>query len=272
MPPPEVLPVDGGVLGLEVRGRGEPVVVGLHGAGAAPAEVADLLAPAGGTAVLPWLRGHGPSVTDDGRRLTWARLADDLRRVLRASGARRAVGVSIGAATVLRLLAEEAAADRAAPLEAVVLLAPVVLDEPAGTALPAARRRVEALQAAARDDDLVAVQRLLASDVPEDLRDDPAVRRALAERAARLVAGQTPSVLGELLHDAPLDAEHLSALGRVRVRATVVGQEGDALHPAAVARRYADVLPGAVLHLHTTHAPFGSDRAAQVRLLADALR
>jgi pimeloyl-ACP methyl ester carboxylesterase len=104
------VPVPGGRIAFRERGTGTPLVF-LHG-GTGTGEhdwgqVAGLLSPRFRTVVLD-LRGHGHSADDD-QTLGLGRFGLDVRHVLRAIGAPRAVliGFSVGGNTLLKLLSRD---------------------------------------------------------------------------------------------------------------------------------------------------------------------
>ena len=147
-----------------VTGAGEPVTVFAHGLGNGIAETRPLGSAVTGRQVFFQFRGHGRSSAPDGR-WTYADLARDLRAVADLTGATRALGVSLGAGALCRLLADDP--DR---FERVVLFLPAVLDEPrpAGPR-PARPRLLEAIEAG----DAGEVARALAAEIPADLRNTP---------------------------------------------------------------------------------------------------
>ena len=108
---PTERPTPGDVL---VSGGGAPVTVFAPGLGASIAETRPFGSGVAGTRVF--LTFHGR---------TYADLADELRRSADAAGARRAVGVSLGAGAIMRLIAT--APDR---FERLVLVLPASLDSP----------------------------------------------------------------------------------------------------------------------------------------------
>ncbi len=91
---------------IESYGLGEPVTVFAGGLGASIPETRVLASGVRGTRVFFDFRGHGAAgdpVDDD---WSYAALTADLRAAADVSGATRAVGVSMGAAALLGVLAE----------------------------------------------------------------------------------------------------------------------------------------------------------------------
>jgi 3-oxoadipate enol-lactonase len=111
----------------ESYGSGEPVTVFAGGLGATIAETRVLGSGVRGTKVFFDFRGHGTTGMPADGDWSYDALAGDLRRVADAYGATRAVGVSMGAAAILQLLADEP--DR---FSRNVFYLPAILDEPRG--------------------------------------------------------------------------------------------------------------------------------------------
>ena len=222
---------------IQTTGAGAPVTVAAHGLGASIAETRPLLSGVTGTRVFPAARGHGRSALPD-EPFDYAVLADDLRAVADAHGAVHALGVSMGAGALLRLLS--AAPDRFAR---VVLFLPAAIDTPR---TDAAVRRLGALAAALGTGELAAVEREVLHEIPPDLRELPAARAYVATRARFLLT--SPGVvraLRVLPGVAPVDDR--AALAAVTAEVLVLAQEQDELHPSQVARELVGVLPRARL-------------------------
>lgn len=226
-----------------------------HGLGASIAETRLLASGVPGTRVFFASRGHPPTTSPAGTRLGYPELAGDLDAVARRCGARRAVGVSLGAATLLTLLAREP--DR---FERVVLFLPAVLDRvraDAGTAL------LGELAAAIEDGDPAGVAAVLAAQLP----DLPGVADYIEDRSAQLAGSPVAQVLRAVLPAVPVADR--AELNRVRAPVLVIGQEGDPVHPAGVARAVAAALPAARLELFDQGAALWRSRA-RLRVLISA--
>lgn len=239
-PPTELLRTPAGHL-LEVlaTGHGEPVTVFAPGLAGGIPDTRPLGSGVPGRKVFTQLRGHGRSSAPPGP-WSYADLAADLGVVADATGATRALGVSLGAGALAGLLV-----DRPDRFERLVFFLPAVLDVP--RAEPN-RSRLDGLLAALASGDPDRVARALSVEVPEPLRDTVAVRAYLRERAADLLrhglAGQLATLTGQV------PVPDLSVLRRVTVPALVIGAAGDDLHPAAVAERLAAALPRSTLHVY----------------------
>jgi pimeloyl-ACP methyl ester carboxylesterase len=225
------------VAGVEVAvvGDGLPVTVFAHGLGGSSVETRPLATRTPGTRVLLTFRGHGKSDAIDGG-WTYDDLADDLAAVADAFGATGAVGLSLGAGALLRLLTREP--DR---FQRLAFVLPAALDESRDD-LATARllRLADALIAG----DEAQVVRLLLDDVPAAVRDRGGTKLLVDRRARQLMGTSPPYPRGT---DSPLT--RLDALSRVTTPALVVGQVDDALHPSAVAERLVAALPQAELLL-----------------------
>src|SRR5262245_6200948 len=111
-------------LHVEVDGAGPPVTVFAHGLTNSCRELAPFTPSLRGTAVRFCFRGHGHS-SAPATGYGFADLASDLDVVARAYGARNAVGTSLGAGAIMRLLEHDP--DR---FDRIVMLLPASLDVP----------------------------------------------------------------------------------------------------------------------------------------------
>lgn len=250
-----------GPLEVQTTGSGAPVTLAAHGLGASIAETRPLLSGVAGTRVFAAARGHGGSPLPAGP-LDYAALAADLLAVAGDAGATQALGVSMGAGTLLRLLS--ASPDR---FERVVLFLPAAIDAPR---TDAAVRRLAALADALDSADLAAVEREVLLELPPDLRDSPVARTYVATRARFLRASPGAGrALRELPDVAPVTDR--TALAAVSADVLVLAQEDDALHPAQVARELVGVLPRARLAVFDRPGVVFRERARLRTLVSDFL-
>ena len=218
-------------LELLATGTGTPVTVFAHGLGGSIATTRPFASGVSGTKLFPHARGHGGSSRGP---MTYAGLAADLAEIAGAYEATRALGVSMGAGTLLRLAAAEPRR-----FERLVLVIPAVVDGPRDAGTAAYWRRV---WAAAPEE----LARMLAAEIPAEAREaaaawiDEQVRTYTNRRSRRLFM--------ELAADRPVEDE--AVLKEVDTPVLVIGQEGDPRHPADVARRLAELLPRAELHVY----------------------
>ena len=240
-PPPTrlVRTPSGESLEVLVTGAGEPVTVFAPGLAAGIPDSRPLGSGVPGRKAFLQLRGHGRSSAPSGP-WTYADLAGDLAFAAEATGAGRALGVSLGAAALTRLLA-----DRPDRFARVVFFLPAILDVAPGAA---SGTRLAALLAAVASGDPERVAAAVALEVPEPLRDTAPVRGYLRQRATDLLRHGLAPQLATLAGQVPVPDP--AVLSRVTVPALVIGATGDDLHPAAVARRLAAALPNSTLHVY----------------------
>jgi pimeloyl-ACP methyl ester carboxylesterase len=234
-----------------VTGAGVPTTVFAHGLAGSIAATRPLGSAVEGRRVFFQFRGHGRSDAPPGP-WTYADLARDLRAVADLSGATRALGVSLGAGALSRVLAESPAR-----FERAVFFLPATLTEPAPEA--GARRWIADLVSAVGEHDASAVAEALEFEVPPSLRGTPAVWAYLRQRVEQLGRdGLAPAVEDLVGAAAVVDA---SALRSVTAKALVIAAEGDAQHPVSVARELAGLLPEATLHVYERSGPLWNARA-----------
>jgi pimeloyl-ACP methyl ester carboxylesterase len=255
-----LLRTDSATVEYACYGTGEPVTVFAHGVSASIPETRPLASGIAGTRVFLHFRAHGASEALDDR-YDYPVLAGDLRAVADASGATRALGVSMGSAALMHLLLETP--DR---FERAVLFLPAILDEPRSDVGFERLERMADLIDAEEADELAAE---LAEDLPEDLRDRPHVDRFVHDRAESLVGTQLGSLMRVLPTQTPM--QDRSQLARLTLPVLVIGQEGDEVHPASVAREIAAELPNAQLEIFSEGSALWDDRKALRRLLSNFL-
>jgi pimeloyl-ACP methyl ester carboxylesterase len=225
-------PAQGRVAGLDflVLGSGGPVTLFLHGLAGSVADTRVLARTVTGTRVLLTSRGHGGSAPFEAP-WDYDLLAADVAIVADHVGADRAVGVSLGAGTLLHLAAAQP--DRFAKL---ALVLPAALDRARGE--DGAALRLRRLADGMTSADVPGLTELLLEEVPAALRDSRGAR-ALMARRARELAGAVPPWPRPAVR--PVD--DATALRHVSAAALVVAQEDDPLHPVAIASEVADALP-----------------------------
>lgn len=208
-----------------VTGTGLPVTVVAHGLGATLAETRAMASGVEGTKAFPEARAHGDAPLPE--RPGYDELADDLLAVADHHQARQAIGVSMGAHTLLRIASRQP--DR---FDRLVLFLPAAIDTPV--------RRTPALVDAIAQGDR---DRLLTA-----VRDEvvgvagPALEAYVEARVDRLLAGPgLPQLVRALAADVPVSDR--GRLAAVMADVLVLGQEGDSVHPADVARELAGLLP-----------------------------
>ncbi len=243
-----------------VTGVGDPATVFAHGLGNGIAETRPLGSAVNGRRVFFQFRGHGKSAAPGGV-WTYADLARDLRAIADLAGATRALGVSMGAGALCRLLA-----DHPNRFERVVLFLPAVLDQPRPAA---ARERITALLAAIEDENASEVAAVLAQEIPTSLRNNPAAWSYLRQRMETLMGeGLADGLVNIPEQVAVVDR---SALASVRAPVLVIGSQGDDLHPVRISEDLASVLPNATLHIYDRPGILWTQRADLRERIADFL-
>jgi pimeloyl-ACP methyl ester carboxylesterase len=223
-----------------VTGVGDPTTVFVPGLAQSIADTRPFGSAVTGTRVFVDLRGHGGSPapgSDDG--WSYSGLATDVRTVADAVGATRALGVSLGAGALLRLLA-----DAPHRFERVVLALP----GPPVAARDAALLEVtDALADAVEANDPIAMGHALVRLQPAAARGRTDVRLWARRHAADLGGSAVSGALRRMPRQQALPS--LDALGAVTASVLVLGQSDDEVHPLEVAEAVAAAIPGARLEV-----------------------
>ncbi len=222
-------------LHLEIEGSGEPVIVFAHGLTNSCMELAAFTPMAPGTKVRFCFRGHGHSSTPGSGAYSYADFGRDLEAVSDETGATCAVGTSLGAGALAHLVARQP--DR---FERLVFLLPATLDGSIGDR-PIYERTAELLETLPRDDAIEAI--LDESGRAGNYEAQPGLR----EFDMLLWQDMNPVGVARAIREVVRDAAvpDLAVLARVQTPTLVISREGDAIHPASVARRLAEVMPNA---------------------------
>ena len=232
-----------------ITGVGDPVTVFAHGLGGDIAGTRPLGSAVAGRRVFFHFRGHGRSDAPVGP-WSFGDLARDLRAVADATGATRALGVSMGAGALCRLIGETP--DR---FERVVLYLPAPLD---GTRPAVAEQRVERLLAAVESGEAASIAAAVEAELPPSVRNTATGWGYLRQRVEQLQRDGLAAELTTLWHEPALPDP--AALRAFRGRALVLGCLGDEVHPTAWAERVAGLLPGAELHVYDRPAVLWTNR------------
>ncbi|MFC7547290.1 alpha/beta fold hydrolase [Plantactinospora sp. GCM10030261] len=233
-----------------VTGAGDPTTVFAHGLGGGISTTRPLGSAVSGTRAFFHFRGHGRSDAPSGP-WSYADLARDLRAMADLGQADRAVGVSLGAGALCRLLVESP--ER---FDRVVFFLPAVLDKPR----PAlARERLSDLLDAVEGGDAAAVADTVSYEIPAALRNTPAGWAYLRQRVDQLSRDGLAPALASLPDQVAVRTA--AALREVTAHALVLGCVGDPLHPAEVAEQLAAALPRATLHLYDRPGVLWTHRA-----------
>jgi len=233
-----VVPAPDGVpLHVAIDGDGAPVTVVAHGLTNSCVELAAFTPFVPGTKVRFCFRGHGHSGLAAPGRYGFADYAGDLGAVATAFGATRAVGTSLGAGAITRLLADEPGR-----FDRLLFLLPAALDQPMA-AHPMSTRTAELLETLPKDE---AIARAL-----EESGRQAAYARAPGLREFDLLLWQdmNPRGVAAAIRGLPgqIAIEDRSLLRRVEADTLVIARAGDVLHPPWVAEALVEEMPNAEL-------------------------
>ncbi|PRZ29267.1 pimeloyl-ACP methyl ester carboxylesterase [Antricoccus suffuscus] len=230
-------------------GSGVPVTLFMHGLGGGIDDTRPLASGVPGTKVFMHARSHGGS-SDAAAGVTYDDLAADAWQVAETVGATQIFGVSLGSATLLRMLAQQ-------PMhfDAIGVYLPAAVTEPRPSS-PTTRLLLSGM---AHEELRRAVIDLIGLDMPADRRTRPDAQRWLATRADRLLRDGISDLLHVVESEAPIASP--AQLERVLAPSIVIGAEGDPTHFVQTAHQLADVLPDATLRIFTESAPLWTARA-----------
>jgi pimeloyl-ACP methyl ester carboxylesterase len=233
-----------------VTGVGEPVTIFAHGLAQGIPETRVYGSGVAGRRVFFQFRGHGRSDAPPGG-WTYADLTRDLRAIADLSGATRALGVSLGAGALCRLLVESPHR-----FEKLVFVLPAVLTQRASAA---SQDRIVTLLEALNSGDIGQLANQLVAEVPKTFRNAAPGWAYVRQRLDALLRdGLAPGVAAFAEQSAIAD---LADLSQVTVPALVIGCLGDELHPVGVAEELADALPYAQLQIYQRPALLWTERA-----------
>jgi 3-oxoadipate enol-lactonase len=228
---------DGAKIAVEVIGEGEPVTVLGHGLTGSRRDLMVFTPFLPGTKVLFDFRGHGESEGPGPGSYSMNHFAADAEAVADAFGATCAGGWSLGAGAILRLLTR-----RPHRFERLVFLLPARVEDDS----PVRQDLLELaslLETRSLEETAEAV--LAREDARGAFDQFPSSREIRRATLLGLNPASIPHAIRECMDDPPVG--HAEQLARVRTPALVIGQEGDPLHQAQVARELAAALPNAEL-------------------------
>jgi pimeloyl-ACP methyl ester carboxylesterase len=242
-------------LHVEVDGSGEPVTVFAHGLTNSCRELAPFTPSLAGTSVRFCFRGHGhSSAPPAGYR--FSDLASDLDLVATSYGATNAVGTSLGAGAIMKLV--EADPDR---FDRIVMLLPASLDVPFPD--PARFDAIaDVLERHPRDE---AIERILAM-TPQRYERAPWLRELDLLLWADLNTTGVARAIREVTRDVSISDREL--LRKVDVPVLLICRAGDALHPAELGRVLHELLPRSEL----ITVPSEEELLRSIPMLVDRVR
>lgn len=227
-------------LAVDVIGAGEPVTLVGHGLTGSRRDLAMLAPLIPGTKALFDFRGHGDSERPPPGSYSMDAFAADVDAVAEAVAASGLVGVSLGGGATLRLL--HTRPDR---FRRLVFILPARLERTS-----AGRAKLLRLAELLEAKPLPEVADVLVREEEADGQFDgfPGAKELRVRSILAMNADGIPAAIREALDDPPVrDPE---AIRRVTAPALVIGQEGDPVHRAEVARELAGTLPHAELLLY----------------------
>lgn len=229
---PEVVS-EGVRLAVEVIGEGEPVTVVAHGLTGTRRELTVFAPFVPGTKVLFDFRGHGASERPPPGSYSMDLFAADVDNVATAFEATGVIGVSLGGGATLRLLCSQPSR-----FEKLVIILPARLER-SSEARRKLLRQADVLERYPIEE---ATEIIMAEEEAEGAFDGFRSAREMRRQALLDMNGDgMPWAIRGVIDDPPLrDREPIT---RVTAEVLVVGQEGDPVHAAAVARDLADAIP-----------------------------
>jgi 3-oxoadipate enol-lactonase len=235
------------VVSWRAYGSGDPVILVVPGLAATPGEARIPASGLPGTRVVLTLPSHGDEPDAPPGYWRYDTIAADVARVADEVGATCAIGVSLGAGALTRLVADDP--DR---FDKLALLLPAALDRPRPADVQAELRKLTT-------DDPAELRALVAAPLPEGY----ALGDYVDQRSRALT--RLSGALDELAGEFPV--EDRSVLLAVSAPVLVIAAVGDLLHPADVARETAAAFPKGMLEVFDSPAPLITHRAAVRSLL-----
>ena len=224
-------------LHVDVDGTGAPVTVLAHGLTNSCMELAAFTPLAPGTKVRFCFRGHGHSSAPPAGSYSFADFASDLDVVARTYDATNVVGTSLGAGALVHLLGADPGR-----FQRLVFLLPAALDRPIGDHAMF-DRTADLLETLPRPDAIEAILR--ESGRERNYDQNPGLR----EFDLLLWQDMRPEGVARSIREVVRDVaiEDRERLRAVTAPALIIAREGDVIHPAAVARALAELMPNAEL-------------------------
>lgn len=252
--------IDGpsGPLEAVTAGRGTPVTVFAHGMGASIPSTRPYASGVAGTRVFFHFRSHGRSVPAF-TGWDYDHTADELLAVADQFGATRALGVSMGAGSIVRALLRDP--DR---FERAVLVIPAVIDSPRDSA---GMQRYAILAEASARGDAAPIRAQVEAELPASLRDDAAAQAWVEQQTEVFLSPGMAEALRDLPRAVPVPV--IDDLRALELPVLVLAQEGDTVHPVDSARRLVEHLPNARLTVFDENGLLWGHRAEVRRMIGE---
>ncbi|AUG75864.1 hypothetical protein CFP65_0945 [Kitasatospora sp. MMS16-BH015] len=256
----EVLLVDGRPVEYRVTGSGDaPTTVFAHGLADTMKQLTGFGEHVEGRQVFFSFGGHGRSVAAPGP-LRYGVLSSELLAVSERTGADQAVGMSMGAGTILRVLVEQPTRFR----RAVLMLLPTITGR--GTDEPFLWF-ADLAELVEKGDSQGIVDMLLRICPPMPPAESAVWR---AQRAAFLIEEGYAPRLREV--GALYPVQRLEDLGRIRTPVQIICHENDLAHSVTIGKELAGLLPHCELHVLPERSIFAPDgRSVAAGLIGEFL-
>jgi pimeloyl-ACP methyl ester carboxylesterase len=246
-----------GPIEVLVTGDGSPTTLFAHGLAGSITETRPFGSGVDGTRVFFHFRGHGDTPDYDAP-WTYDELSDELVAVREVYGARRGVGVSLGAGALLLTAVRQPGV-----FERLVVILPAAIAAPRTDQSLA---RVEAMAQRADAGDVEGLAQLLLAEQPEGLRQRRVVQMWARMQATRLASPAIAPVVRDIPRLHPLD--DAAELAAVTCPVLVIGQEDDEAHPSRLVHELAEALPDARTEVFSPGGVVWSHRAELRRLIS----
>lgn len=230
-------------------GNGEPHTIFGHGFAGAIRDTRPFGTGVTGTKHFLHLAGHGGRPSP-GPGWTYGHIAEVLAQALTSTSATQALGVSMSAGGLLRLLSTNHPATQ--NLEKVALVLPASFTGFSAEVAEANRAHVEKLRGLAAAGDVESITDLMLSREPAEVAELLPARAWTKTKAENLVNTDMSDGLGlalEIAVDESTGNDPLGALARFPGEVLVLTHEDDPAHPVEVAEAIAAAIPEARLEV-----------------------
>ena len=228
---------------MSAFGDGAPTTLFIHGFAGSIRDTRPFAVGVTGTRMLMHVGGHGgrPSPGPD---WTYETTASQVAQALAGSGATRALGVSMGAGSLARLITDGHPA--AAGLEKVAFVLPASFDGFTAEHERFAREWTAQVRALLTAGDRAGLVELMVGREDPAVRDSPAVRQFAKQRVDQLFDTDLADGLGLATQIA---VDHPQAARDFAGDVLILTHEDDNAHPVYIAQKYHAAFPGSRLEV-----------------------